>query len=147
MLNFLSTILMVTDMPRPKMPYPTPAELEILKILWELGPLTVRDVMEELQDRDKNRAYTSVMSLLNVMAEKKLLSRTRQGRAFLYAAKLPREKTLSNMVGDLWKRAFDGSTSSLVTHLLNQASPSEEELDAIRQAIAAYESDREEDAP
>lgn len=135
---------MVTDMPRPKMPHPTPAELEILKILWELGPLTVRDVMEELQDRDKNRAYTSVMSLLNVMAEKKLLSRTRQGRAFLYAAKLPRDKTLSNMVGDLWKRAFDGSTSSLVTHLLNQASPSEEELDAIRQAIAAYESDREE---
>lgn len=136
---------MVMDMPRPKMPHPTPSELEILKILWDLGPLTVRDVMEELQDRDKNRAYTSVMSLLNVMAEKKLLSRTRQGRAFLYAAKLPREKTLCNMVGDLWTRAFDGSTSSLVTHLLNQASPSEEELHAIRQAIAAYESVREDD--
>jgi predicted transcriptional regulator len=134
----------VIAMPRPKTQHPTPAELEILKILWESGPLTVRDVMEELQERDKDRAYTSVMSLLNVMADKKLLSRTRQGRAFLYAAKLPREKTLSSMVGDLWQRAFDGSTSSLVTHLLNQASPTEEELAAIRQAIAAYESDREE---
>ena len=131
-------------MPRPKMPYPTPAELEILKILWENGPLTVRDVMEDLKDRNKDRAYTSVMSLLGVMADKKLLSRTRQGRAFVYAAKLPREKTLSGLVGDLWKRAFDGSTSSLVAHLLNQASPSEEELAAIRLAIAAYESDREE---
>ncbi len=130
-------------MPRPKTQHPTPAELEILKILWDSGPLTVRDVMEELRERDKDRAYTSVMSLLNVMADKKLLSRTRRGRAFLYAAKLPREKTLSGMVGDLWKRAFDGSTSSLVTHLLNQASPSEEELDAIREAIAAYESHRE----
>jgi predicted transcriptional regulator len=86
------------------------------------------------------------MSLLNVMADKKLLSRTRQGRAFLYAAKLPREKTLSGMVGDLWQRAFDGSTSSLVTHLLSQASPTEAELKAIRQAIAAYESDREDSA-
>jgi BlaI family transcriptional regulator, penicillinase repressor len=130
-------------MPRPKMLHPTPAELEILKILWDSGPLTVRDVMEELQERDKDRAYTSVMSLLNVMADKKLLSRSRQGRAFLYAAKLPREKALSGMVGDLWQRAFDGSTSSLVMHLLSQASPSEEELAAIRQAIAAYESDRE----
>ncbi len=131
-------------MPRPKTQHPTPAELEILKILWHSGPLSVRDVMEELRERNKDRAYTSVMSLLGVMAEKKLLSRTRQGRAFLYAAKLPREKTLAGMVDDLWKRAFDGSTSSLVTHLLNQASPSEEELDAIRQAIAAYESHREE---
>ena len=131
-------------MPRPKLPYPTPGELEILKILWEMGPLTVRDVMEELKNRKKDRAYTSVMSLLNVMAEKKLLSRTRQGRAFLYAARLPREKTLSTLVGDLWKRAFDGSTSSLVAHLLNQASPSEEELAAIREAIADYESHLEE---
>jgi len=126
------------------MSQPTPAELEILKILWDSGPLTVRDVMEELKERKKDRAYTSVMSLLNVMAEKKLLSRTRRGRAFLYAACLPREKTLSGMVGDLWKRAFDGSTSSLVAHLLNQASPSEEELLAIREAIAADESNREE---
>ena len=130
-------------MPRPKAVHPTPAELEVLKILWDLGPLTVRDVQEEFQERDKERAYTSVMSLLNVMADKGLLSRTRQGRAFLYAARLPREKTLARMVGDLWQGAFEGSASSLVTHSLDQASPGEQELGAIRKVIEAYESEQE----
>ena len=132
-------------MARPRMEHPTPAELEVLQVLWDAGELTVREVMSVLEEtRGDQRAYTSVMSLLNVMTDKGLLRRRPQGRAFVYAARAPQDKTLGEMVGDLWQRAFDGSTSSLVTHLLSQASPSEEELAAIRQAIAAYESDREE---
>ena len=61
-------------MPRPSYDQPTPGELEVLKVLWDLGPATVREVMEVL-NRDRERAYTSVMSLLNVMTDKGLLRR------------------------------------------------------------------------
>jgi BlaI family penicillinase repressor len=125
-------------MSRPKQEHPTPAELEVLKILWEQGPGTVRDVMSVLDQQGKRRAYTSVMSLLNVMADKGLLARKPKGRAFVYAALVNREKTLRQMVGDLVGRVFEGSANALVAHLLEQASPSTQELDAIRQTIAAY---------
>lgn len=129
-------------MPRPAHEYPTPAELQVLRVLWEHGPLTVRQVMQKLNDRQ--RAYTSVMSLMNVMWEKKLLSRRRRGRAFEYAARKQRDKTLGGMVGDLLSRAFDGSAPLLVTQLLDQANPSADELEQIRSAIAAYQQQRKE---
>lgn len=122
-------------MPRPRNEHPTPAELEVLKVMWDSGPSTVREVMDELGDR---RAYTSVMSLLNVMTDKRLLKRRPQGRAFLYSAAVGREKTLSRMIGDLWQRAYEGSASSLVVHLLEQADPTEDELEKIHDAIDAY---------
>lgn len=129
-------------MARPKHEQPTPAELEILKILWERSPLAVRDVMEELNRTGPKRAYTSVMSLMNVMTEKGLLKRTPQGRAFLYEPQAERERTLGQMVGDLLGRAFEGSASALVAQLLDQANPSKAELDAIRKAIAEYQKEQ-----
>ena len=98
-------------MTRPKAEHPTPGELEILKILWDRGaPATVREVMEVVNRRGgPPRAYTSVMSLMGVMAEKGLLTRKPQGKAFVYAARTPREHTLANLVGDLCRRAFEGS--------------------------------------
>ena len=130
-------------MPRPKTEQPTPAELEVLKIVWERGPSTVRDVLDVLKSRRQGRAYTSVMSLMNVMADKGLLTRRPQGRAFVYSAKSPRERTLSKLVGDLWERAFEGSASALVARLLEQASPTPEELDEIRRAIESYRRQQE----
>ena len=124
-------------MPRPKEEHPTPGELEVLKILWEKGPATVRDVMEILNQR-RERAYTSVMSLLNVMVDKGLLDREPHGRAYLYRAKVKRRSTLGGMVSDLLGRAFEGSTSSLIAHLLEESHPSEEELEAIREMVEAY---------
>ena len=124
-------------MPRPRHENATPGELEVLKILWERGPSTVREVMDVL-NRRRRRAYTSVMSLLEVMLEKRLVRRRPQGRAFVYAAAVSREKTLGQLVGDLVRRGFQGSVSSLVAHLLDQAAPTEEELDEIRRLIAAY---------
>lgn len=126
-------------MARPKQEQPTPAELEILKVLWEQGALTVRDVMEVLNRTSPERAYTTVMSLMNIMTDKGLLKRTPQGRAFVYAAKAARDKTLGNMVNDLLGRAFAGSASALVTHLLDETNPSKTELDEIRQAINEYQ--------
>ncbi|MFV0446398.1 MAG: BlaI/MecI/CopY family transcriptional regulator, partial [Planctomycetaceae bacterium] len=96
-------------MPRPKSEHPTPGELEILKILWDRGPSNGRDVMHLLNMDGKDRAYTSVTSLMNVMVDKGLLQRTPEGRAFLYESILPRRKTLSSILRDLVGRAFEGS--------------------------------------
>ena len=80
-------------MPRPKEEQPTAGELEVLKVLWDRGPSTVRDVMDVLK-ASRPRAYTSVMSLLNVMTDKGLLVRVPQGRAFVYKPKTDRSRTL-----------------------------------------------------
>lgn len=125
-------------MARPKNEQPTPAELEVLQILWDQGESTVREVLDVL-NQNKRRAYTSVMSLLNVMTDKGLVVRSPQGRAFVYRARLAKDKTLGKMLRDLVGRAFDGSATSVVTHLLDQAQPTQEELDRIRQAIDQYE--------
>ncbi|MEX0702501.1 MAG: BlaI/MecI/CopY family transcriptional regulator [Planctomycetales bacterium] len=126
-------------MARPRSDQPTPAELEVLKILWERGPSTVREVRQVLVQRRRPRAYTSVMSLLNVMADKGLVDREPEGRAFRYAPRSDREHTLSRLVGDLWSRAFQESASTLVSHLLEEANPSHAELDEIRSLIEAYQ--------
>ena len=124
-------------MARPRHKNPTPAELEVLQIIWEHGPCTVREVMN-LQKPKRARAYTSVMSLMNVMAEKGMLKQKPKGRAFIYSAKVSRDKTQSSMLSDLLNRAFDGSANALVAHLLQQAEPNSEELDEIHKTITRF---------
>lgn len=124
-------------MARPRHKNPTPAELEVLQIIWEDGPCTVREVMDLLKP-ERPRAYTSVMSLMNVMAEKGLLNQKPKGRAFIYSAKVSREKTQSSMLSDLLNRAFDGSANALVAHLLLQTEPNSEELDEIHKTITKF---------
>ena len=131
-------------MARPRHEQPTPAELEVLKILWDSqGPASVRDVLEAVNrglgaDRSP-RAYTSVMSLLNVMTEKGLLRRAPQGRAFLYEPVMPREQTMSSLLGETLRRVYDGSASLLVAHLLDQSRPNVDELDQIRTLLDSYQ--------
>jgi BlaI family penicillinase repressor len=127
-------------MARPKPPYPTPAELEVLQILWRRGPSTVREVKNALTGE---RAYTSVMSLLNVMTDKKLVSRQPEGRAFRYTARFRPEQTQRKVLRDLLNRLFQGSASSLVARLLEQARPTPQELAAIRDLIAEYQKQQE----
>ena len=124
-------------MARPRHKNPTPAELEVLQIIWEHGPCTVREVMNLLSPK-RSRAYTSVMSLMSVMADKGMLRQKAEGKAFIYSAKVSRNKTQSRMLGDLLNRAFDGSASALVAHLLRETELSIEEMDEIRQAIAEF---------
>jgi BlaI family transcriptional regulator, penicillinase repressor len=128
-------------MPRPKHEHPTPAELEVLQLLWERGPATVREVMDAL-NRRRRRAYTSVMSLLGVMTDKGLLKRRPKGRAYLYEARVEREKTVGEMLSDLLGRAFDGSAASLVTRLLDESSPSPRELAEIHDTIEQFRQKR-----
>ena len=123
-------------MARPPATQPTPAELEALHVLWEHGPCTVREVMKVMS---RDLAYTTVMTLLNVMHDKKLVSRKPEGRAFRYAARFEPDQTQRTMLADLLDRAFDGSANLLVARLLEQTNPSPAELDAIRKRIADYQ--------
>lgn len=127
-------------MPRPKLPHPTPAELEILKILWDRGPLTVREVLDHTSTQGDSRAYTSVMSLLNVMADKGLLRREPDGRAFRYRPVINRQRALGQLITDVWQRAYEGSTSAMVAHLLSETRPSDTELAEIRRLLERFES-------
>jgi BlaI family penicillinase repressor len=129
-------------MARPKEEYPTAAELEVLKVLWQRGPSTVRDVLEVLNET-RPRAYTSVMSLMNVMTDKGQLKRREQGRAFVYEPACDRETTLGGMVADLLGRVFEGSANQLVAHLLEESKPGPNELDEIRKTISQYKQNRQ----
>ncbi len=131
-------------MARPRHEQPTPAELEILKIIWKCGsPASVRDVLDVVNEQaDSPRAYTSVMSLLNVMTEKGLLRREPHGRAFLYVAASPREHTLRSMLQETLERVYSGSASLLVAHLLDQSNPSGAELKQIRSLLDDFQNRR-----
>jgi len=126
-------------MARPRQSHPTQAELEVLQILWERGPSTVRDVLEVLPNE---RAYTSVMSLLNVMFEKGFVTREPEGRAFRYVATQQPDQTEGRILTDLLQRVFAGSATAMVARLLEQAQPSEEELGEIRKMITQHKRSR-----
>jgi BlaI family penicillinase repressor len=124
-------------MTRPRTEHPTPGELVVLNILWDRGPCTAREVWDVLNAKRK-RHYTSVNSLLNTMADKGLLTRRCDQRAFLYEAKIARETTQGQLVQDLVGRAFEGSPSGLVLQVLDQCDPSPEEMDQIAKMIRQY---------
>lgn len=112
-------------------PRPTDAELEILKVLWRRGPSTVREVFDALSEK-RGTGYTTVLKLMQIMAEKGLVTRDETARAHLYAAAQEEGETQSRLVGDLVRKAFDGSARNLVLHALSTERASEEELSEIR---------------
>src|SRR4051794_26936024 len=120
-------------MPSPA-PRPTEAELAILRVLWNRGPSTVREVMDALAE-ERDMGYTSVLKFLQIMLEKDLVRRDEAGRTHVYSAAQPAEKTRRRLVGDLVERAFSGSVSQLVMHALGTARPDASELRAIRRML------------
>ncbi len=125
-------------MPDMEMPRPTDAELEILKVLWRRGPSTVREVFETLGET-KGTGYTTVLKLMQIMAEKGLVRRDESQRAHVYEARLAREQTQRQLIGDLLERAFDGSATKLVMQALNAKRASAEELSTIREMLDEFE--------
>src|SRR5215470_345622 len=119
-------------------PRPTDAELEILRVLWAKGPSTVRSVHEEL-NKSKNTGYTTVLKLMQIMSEKKLVRRDEDQRAHVYQAMLPQEVTQGQLVRDLVERAFSGSAAGLVMQALATKPATAEELRQIRQLLDEYE--------
>jgi predicted transcriptional regulator len=119
-------------------PRPTEAELELLTILWERGPSTVRDVHEAVAQR-KPTQYTTVLKLLQIMTEKGIVRRDEKQRAHVYSARNPREWTQRQLAGDLLNRAFGGSAKSLLMGALSARRASREELAEIRRLLEEYE--------
>ena len=119
-------------------PRPTDAELEILTVLWSRGPSTVRDVHQAICAR-RPAQYTTVLKLMQIMAEKGLATRDEENRAHVYTAAQPREWTQQQLAGDLLQRAFNGSAPGLVLGALSARKTSREELDEIRRLLDEYE--------
>jgi len=120
---------------------PTDAELAILRVLWERGPSTVREVHEALPP-GRRVGYTTVLKLLQIMTEKRLVRRDASERAHVYEASAPRAETEGRLVGDLLDRAFGGSAERLVLSALSEKKASREELARIRQLLDELERSR-----
>ena len=125
-------------MPDPKLPRPTDAELEILKVLWRRGPSTVREVFEALSEA-RGTGYTTVLKLMQIMAGKGLVKRDEGERAHRYEAALAGGETQRQLVGDLLRKAFDGSAKNLVLQALSSERASAEELAEIRRMLDELE--------
>lgn len=120
-------------------PRPTDAELEILNVLWQRGACTVRDVHEAISRNKPATGYTTVLKLMQIMAEKELVRRDESQRAHVYEARLAQEQTQRQLIGDLLERAFDGSATKLVMQALSARKASAEELSTIREMLDEFE--------
>ena len=113
---------------------PTDAELGILRVLWSRGPSTVRQVAEVL---GREAGYTTLLKLLQIMTEKRLVVRDEAERTHIYEAAYTQDQTQRQLVTDLLDRVFDGSAAQLVLQALATNKTSPEELDEIRKLLAA----------
>jgi BlaI family transcriptional regulator, penicillinase repressor len=118
---------------------PTDAELEILSVLWDLGPSTVRSVQVALNEH-KPVGYTTALKLLQIMNEKGLVRRDESTRTHVYEAAVPREQTQTALVKDLVTRAFGGSASALVLGALAAQPATQDEVAEIRRMLDELES-------
>lgn len=126
------------DKPTPR---PTDAELAILRVLWERGPSTVREVHDALS-QTHDSGYTTILKLLQIMTDKGLVVRDESQRAHVYSSRLGEQKTQRQLLGDLIDRAFGGSPAKLVMQALSASKASAEELHAIRQLIDQMEEEK-----
>jgi BlaI family penicillinase repressor len=117
---------------------PTDSELEILNILWEKGPSTVRDVHEVLE-RSKEAGYTTTLKLMQIMHDKKLLTRDEASRSHIYTANISQQKTQGQLVKKFIDNVFNGSASQLVLQALGNHKANRQELDEIKQLLAEME--------
>ncbi|MEN3335722.1 MAG: hypothetical protein V7641_5087 [Blastocatellia bacterium] len=121
-------------MARTSLSRPTDAELEILRVLWQRGASTVREVQEALHEA-KPTGYTTVLKMLQIMTDKGLVRRDERQRAHVYEAQLAQAQTQQQMVGDLLDRVFNGSASSLVMQALATKKTSASELSEIHKIL------------
>jgi predicted transcriptional regulator len=119
---------------RQSLPKPTEGELEILRVLWDKGPATVRELHDALS-QERALAYTTVLKLLQIMTEKGLVQRTEVGRAHVYRTTASQEETQSQLLRDLSTRLFAGSAAQLAMHALAMDPASSDELKEIRKLI------------
>jgi predicted transcriptional regulator len=125
-------------MARKKTTGPTDREVAILRVLWDRGPSTVREVHEALH-QDTETGYTTTLKLMQIMVEKGLLVREDDGRRHIYRPALSEEKTQKELVQDLVDRVFAGSAEKLVMRALSAKKVSPKELQRIRKMLDEME--------
>jgi predicted transcriptional regulator len=118
---------------------PTDAELAILRVLWGRGPSTVREVVDAI---GRETGYTTVLKTLQIMTEKKLVTRDESARTHVYHAAYTEDQTQRHLVRDLISRAFEGSAAKLALQALESGKASPEELDAIHALIERHRGSR-----
>jgi predicted transcriptional regulator len=114
----------------------TGQELEIMKVIWKLGPSTVRQVYEAMLKRRKI-AYTTVMTMMNILEQKGFLKKNQGEKAFVYATSQPEQQVIRAMVRDFVDRVFNGAAEPLLLHLVEDDKLTAEELDEIRRNISS----------
>jgi predicted transcriptional regulator len=125
-------------MKKDKAPKPTEAELSILRVLWERGPSTVRQVWEQIHPEQKT-GYTTVLKLMQIMAEKGLVKRDEAARSHVYEASYSQEQVQRQVIGHVLERLFSGSAPRLVLQALSAKKASREELAEIRRLLDKME--------
>jgi BlaI family transcriptional regulator, penicillinase repressor len=124
--------------PTPQSPRPTDAELEILRVLWSIGPSTVRQVHDELSQK-RNVGYTTMLKLMQIMTDKGLLLRNESQRSHVYRARQKEAVTQKQLVKDFVSRAFGGSTEKLVMQALSSKKATTQEIADIRKLLDEME--------
>jgi BlaI family transcriptional regulator, penicillinase repressor len=120
-----------------ELPKPTNAELEILTVLWSIGPATVRDVYDVIRRR-RSAQYSTVLKFMQIMAEKGLVRRDEKQRAHVYEPTRSREWTQQQLAADLMERAFSGSAKALLVGALSARKTTKAELAEIRNLLDEY---------
>ena len=122
---------------------PTDRELEALKVLWKRGRASVREILDEINAAQAESAkggdalaYTTVLSLLQVMEQKGLVGHRRQGKTYLYSAKIEREPTFRKLAAGFLHRVFEGAVDEYLVHALSASRLSKEEIERLERAVA-----------
>ncbi|HET9363010.1 MAG TPA: BlaI/MecI/CopY family transcriptional regulator [Vicinamibacterales bacterium] len=121
-------------MARRRLPALGAQELAIMKVVWRLGDVSVREVYETLRER-RPVAYTTVMTMMNTVEAKGYLKKTLDGRAYRYRPAVPESRVVTAMVREFVERVFDGSAGPLLAHLVSETTLSEKEREELRRLI------------
>ena len=128
-------------MQKKQLPKPTEAELEILQVIWRLGPSIVKSV-NQIICKNREVGYTTTLKLMQIMFDKGLLNRKRDGKTHIYASAVSQEKTQRQLLDKFVDAAYKGSAMNLVMQLLGNRKSSKKELDQIRDYLDKIESDQ-----
>ena len=115
---------------------PTDRELEALKVLWRHGEATVREIYEHINEGGAKLAYTTVLSLLQVMEQKGLVRHRQRGKAYLYSAEAQRDRTFRTLAGGFLEKVFDGAVDEYLVHAIQSRRLSVAELDRLDEMLA-----------
>ena len=133
---------MKAEQPSHKLPEPTRSELEILQVLWQHGPSTVRFVNDRLNEQKRAVQYTSTLKLMQIMVEKTMLNRDESSMKHIYSAALEEQKTKGLLLDRFVESMYNGSATSLMMQLLGNKKTSKKELQAIKDLLNKMENDK-----